>query len=399
MGCPATCLRLTIVITDFILWILGISILAIGSFLKLSNYVQYTLDPTTSRLLEYTTQTDLQFNHFSWVLIILGIIFVFTAILGACSVNNGQYLLVFYSCLVLCLMLLQTSLFLIYSGYLGRKDSDLKNLSGFYENTIFTKIPTYLDNSFRAIFRSALNLDKSDIVEGYDVSPIGTTIISIQNRMHCCGYFNACDYCSIQGEENVFTKELSSSFLNVNKVVRKCEDVDNRCKNICPAGQNDQNEQKSSFQTGCKEAFQTSFKNKQLLFESIIMSWLILQFLVSFFAIFLCCVNRKIYKDKQEFKDNHIRYQNEEYAYNYKTGAALRPDNSYSHNNQNSQNINFNDDSIDQNTAQYQSYKKVMPSSSSYLDTTLTRNMNYNRNNSNNNFITGHNLDVIKVIF
>jgi len=294
-------------------------------------------------------------------------------------------------------MLLQTSLFLIYSGYLGRKDSGDLDLSGFYEKTIFTKIPTYLDNSFRAIFRSALNLDKSDIVEGYDVSPIGTTIISIQNRMHCCGYFNACDYCSIQGEENVFTKELSSSFLNVNKVVRKCEDVDNRCKNICPAGpvSSHQNEQKSSFQTGCKEAFQNSFKNKQLLFESIIMSWLILQFLVSFFAIFLCCVNRKIYKDKQEFKDNHIRYQNEEYAYNYKTGAALRPDNSYSHNNQNSQNINFNDDSIDQNTAQYQSYKKVMPSSSSYLDTTLTRNMNYNRNNSNNNFINGPNLDVI----
>ena len=84
MGCPATCLRLTIVITDFILWLLGIAVLAVGSFLKLSNYVQYTLDPTTSRLLEYETDSDLQFSHFSWLLIIVGIVLIFRRLEFVC---------------------------------------------------------------------------------------------------------------------------------------------------------------------------------------------------------------------------------------------------------------------------------------------------------------------------
>merc|ERR1712150_412216 len=36
--------------------------------------------------------------------------------------------------------------------------------------------------------------------------------------------------------------------------------------------------------------------------------------------------NRKDYKEKQEFKNDHIRYQNEQYGYNYKTGASLTYD-------------------------------------------------------------------------
>lgn len=74
MGCQTACLRLTIVITDFVLWLIGIAILAVGSFLKLSNYIQYTLDPTSSKLVKVTTETDIQFNNFSWLLIAIGLL-------------------------------------------------------------------------------------------------------------------------------------------------------------------------------------------------------------------------------------------------------------------------------------------------------------------------------------
>ena len=331
---PETWLRLTIVLTDFILWLFGIAILAMGSFLKLSNYVQYTISslspshPSTAGYTELIKQQNLtseNFNHFSWVLILIGLFLVGVAILGACSVSNGQILLLIYSCLIFCSMFGQTLIFLIYNGHLGDQvplNPSLKTNTSVelksrinLKNDFSSYVPFYIDESFLAIFSSGINVptgpDGSDANGNftkrvsYDISPIGTTIITIQNSMKCCGYFNACDFCP------------DSKFSS-----KACFYIPNTCKNICPKNAVDHS---TIYEFGCKEAFYEYFKDRKLLFEIIIMFWLILQFLVGVFALILCCVNRKIEKDRVKFRNDHVRYQNEQEQYNNATARFSIP--------------------------------------------------------------------------
>ena len=367
MSCQATCLRLTIVINTFILWIIGILSLASGCFLKLSHYVQYTLDPNTSSLILSTNEFDSYFSSFAWFLILLGLFTILTAILGACGVGTGQFSLIVYSLLIFILLFGQTFIFLVYSGYVETEKYD--NFNESQQVSVvqsLSYIPLYLNLSLLSIFKSALKFEtwnRGSLTQNginsngfstpntFDISPIGSAIIGFQNKFNCCGYHDACDYCDY-GEQKSFGRVADAPFFEKlwrhNRTIgdrdgKSCKFDSRRCKNMCtisdigltdmdsfynnvdPDSDLEHTGNKSSFpgatfatMTGCRPAFEKLYNSKRLTYEIIIISWLMLQFLVCFFAIFLCCLNRKIAKDQEKFQNDHIRYQNEHLLNSYK---------------------------------------------------------------------------------
>ena len=149
----STCVRIFLCIINFFMWLAGVLTLAFGAFLKLSKYIQYTLDPVSSKKFIIQTPTDLRFSNFAYIIMCFGAVLILISVLGTCGAKSDTFTnrlcITVYGICVLILIGFQLSFyFLFISGV--RTSSDY-----------FNRLKTDFHESLLSIFKSAIVPDQA----------------------------------------------------------------------------------------------------------------------------------------------------------------------------------------------------------------------------------------------
>ena len=186
-------LTIYLVAVNFIFWLLGVLLVAIGCFLHISKYIQAILDPDTSELLIANSSYDENFTALSYALISTGLFFIFLSVIGSCGLRSRKKMLIFSIVLITLLISAEVTLLAVAL-------KDKKKTVHFFD--------TYVSSFFKT---GMITHRRSE--NKYELSPIGKAMADTQSYWNCCGYYNSSDFC-------IDTLEFDSQLIRPSSIFR-----------------------------------------------------------------------------------------------------------------------------------------------------------------------------------
>lgn len=252
IGCGAKCAKILLIIFNFIFWLSGAAILAIGIWMLVAPENAYYLEilkiPETDEMLKYA----------SYVLIAVGAIVFIVGFLGCCgAIQESKCMLVSY---FICLILILGAE--IAAGILGviYKDKIKENVD--------TKVPEMIQKQY-------LETDYTSLTKAWDW---------LQIEAKCCGYNGPDDYDA--GNVKRLLRELGKDIPDSCCVLMEdstVEDIKPKDVEKCQ-----QMEDQYFNEMGCKEQIMTWFDDHVIIIIGLGLGIGCLELFGMIFAICLC---------------------------------------------------------------------------------------------------------------
>jgi tetraspanin-7 len=238
-----TCIKILLTVFNFIFWISGVAILAIGVWMKLELYM-------------YMELTDLYYSHAPWVLIGIGGGIILIASLGCCCTVKGKPALLYvYATFLVIIFIAELAFSISMFLYRGK-----------------------LEEGFKTGLKDAMDKYKAG-----DDTEETKAIDNLQKRLMCCGSDSFSDW---------FTKDWDGTGAS-KKVPKSCCRVDEKdCKNTGLSDATD-----DIYTEGCNNKLTLFMQSNFGIIGGVAIGF---SFLQLFGALFACCLAKNINKAKYE---------------------------------------------------------------------------------------------------